>query len=150
MRTFLPRLSLSILALLLLSVARAGADDSAWLSDYKADLAAAKTSNKKVLMDFTGSDWCPWCIKMDKEVLDTDQFKAYAGKILVLMLVDFPQSKQLPQAVQDQNAGLQKTYAVEGFPTFILLDKNGKVLGTQTGYLDGGPSAFIAWVESQK
>jgi thioredoxin-related protein len=66
------------------------------------------------------------------------------------MLVDFPQGKQLPQKVQDQNAALQKKYEPEGFPTFILVDKDGKVLGVQSGYLEGGPSAFIAKIDSMK
>jgi thioredoxin-related protein len=101
-------------------------------------------------MDFTGSDWCPWCIRMDKEVLNTSQFKAYADKNLVLLLVDFPQSKQLPQKVQDQNNDLQKKFDAEGFPTFILIDKDGNVLGKQVGYLEGGPSAFIAKIDSMK
>jgi len=139
-----------VLAVLFLGLVRAGAQDAPWLSDYKAALAQAKTSNKPVLMDFTGSDWCPWCIKMDTEVLSTPQFKDYASKNLVLMLVDFPQSKQLPQQVQDQNNDLQKKYAVEGFPTFILVDKDGNVLGQQEGYLAGGPSAFIAAISGMK
>jgi protein disulfide-isomerase len=142
------RTSISLLALLLLVSLTARADD--WLTDYNAALAQAKSSGKPVLLDFTGSDWCPWCIKMDKEVLDTPAFKDYAGKNLVLMLVDFPQTKQLPQKVQDQNDQLQKQYATEGFPTYILVDKDGKVLGQQVGYLDGGPTAFIAKLESFK
>jgi protein disulfide-isomerase len=149
MKTTVLRPSLSIVAILLLGCLRAGAQDS-WLTDYKAALAQAKASNKPVLLDFTGSDWCPWCIKMDKEVLDTQQFKDYADKNLVLMLVDFPQSKQLPQNVQDQNNDLQKKFAVEGFPTFILVSKDGSVLGQQEGYLDGGPTAFIAKIDSMK
>jgi thioredoxin-related protein len=128
----------------------ARAADAPWLTDYQQALEQAKTQNRDVLLDFTGSDWCPWCIRMDKEVLDTQQFKEYAGKNVILMLVDFPQSKQLPQNVQDQNNDLQKKYAVQGFPTFILVDKKGNVLGQQEGYVEGGPSAFIAKIESMK
>jgi protein disulfide-isomerase len=149
MKTSVPRPSLWIVAILLLGCLHAGAQ-APWLSDYNAALAQAKASNKPVLLDFTGSDWCPWCIKMDKEVLDTPQFKDYADKKLVLMLVDFPQSKQLPQKVQDQNNDLQKKYAVEGFPTYILVGKDGSVLGQQEGYLEGGPAAFIAKLDSMK
>jgi len=149
MKTSVLRSPVWIVAILLLGCLRAGAQ-APWLSDYNAALAQARTSHKPVLLDFTGSDWCPWCIKMDKEVLDTPQFKEYADKNLVLMLVDFPQSKQLPQKVQDQNTDLQKKYAVEGFPTYILVGKDGSVLGQQEGYLDGGPTAFIAKLESMK
>ena len=150
MKTLIPRSIVWIVAVLLLGVVRAGADEGKWLSDMNQAVATAKSSNKNILLDFTGSDWCPWCIRMDKEVLNTKEFQAYADKNLVLMVVDFPQSKQLPQKVQDQNSDLQKKYSVEGFPTFVLVDKDGNVLGQQVGYLEGGPSAFIAKVCSMK
>jgi protein disulfide-isomerase len=137
-------------AVLLLGAIGARAQEGHWLDDYQKAVDTAKTGNKNLLLDFTGSDWCPWCIKMDKEVLDTKQFQDYADKNLVLMVVDFPQTKQLPQKVQDQNSDLQKKYAVEGFPTFVLVDKDGKVLGQQVGYLDGGPTAFIALLSGMK
>jgi thioredoxin-related protein len=139
-----------ILALLLSGVVRAGAQESHWLSDYSKAVDQAKTANKNILLDFTGSDWCPWCIRMDKEVLNTKAFNDYADKNLVLMLVDFPQTKQLPQKVQDQNNDLQKKFGADGFPTFVLVDKDGNVLGQQVGYLEGGPSAFIAKLDSMK
>jgi thioredoxin-related protein len=150
MKISIPRTSLWIIAVLLFGLVRAGAQEAHWLTDYNAAVAQAKTSNKNVLLDFTGSDWCPWCIRMDKEVLTTREFGTYADKNLVLMLVDFPQTKQLPQNLQDQNNDLQKKYAIEGFPTFVLVGKDGSVLGQQVGYLDGGPSAFIAKIESMK
>jgi thioredoxin-related protein len=150
MKTSNPRLYLWIIAMLLLGVVGAGAQEGQWLSNYNKAIDQAKTTNKKVLLDFTGSDWCPWCIRMDKEVLNTKEFKAYADKNLVLMVVDFPQTKQLPQEVQDQNNNLQKKFDAQGFPTFVLLDKSGNVLGQQVGYLQGGPSAFIAKLDSMK
>ena len=141
--------SWTVVALLLCN-ASARAQESHWLDNYNKAVEMAKTDNKNILLDFTGSDWCPWCIRMDKEVLDTPEFKAYADKNLVLMLVDFPQGKQLSQQVQDQNSDLQKKFGADGFPTFILIDKNGKVLGQQVGYVEGGPSAFIAKLDSMK
>ena len=136
--------------MLLFGILPAGAQQANWLSDYNKAVDQAKADNKDILLDFTGSDWCPWCIRMDKEVLDTKEFKDYADKNLVLMLVDFPQTKQLSQKVQDQNADLQKKFDAEGFPTFILVDKEGKILGQQVGYLEGGPSAFIAKLDGMK
>ena len=150
MKISIPRSFVWVLAVLLCGVVRAGAQEAHWLSDYDKAVEQAKTGNKNILLDFTGSDWCPWCIRMDKEVLDTKEFKAYADKNLVLMLVDFPQSKQLSQKVQDQNADLQKKFGADGFPTFILVDKEGKILGQQVGYLEGGPSAFIAKLDGMK
>jgi len=150
MKTRILNTPIWLVAILMLGCLGARADQPKWLDNYNAALDQAKTSNKKVLLNFTGSDWCPWCIKMDKEVLDTPQFKDYADKNLILMIADFPQSKQLPQKVQDQNAQLQTQYAIQGFPTFVLVDKNGNVLGQQVGYLEGGPSAFIALIEGMK
>jgi len=150
MKMLIARSSLWFVAALLLGVTGARAQEAHWLSDYNKAVDQAKTDNKNLLLDFTGSDWCPWCIRMDKEVLNTREFKDYADKNLILVLVDFPQSKQLPQKVQDQNSGLQQKFGAEGFPTFILLSKDGKVLGQQVGYLEGGPSAFIAKLDSMK
>jgi protein disulfide-isomerase len=87
---------------------------------------------------------------MDKEVLSTPEFAKYAQKNLVLLLVDFPQSKPIPQKVQTQNNALQQQYGIEGFPTFLVVDPSGKVLQKQVGYLPGGPSAFIAWLQGGK
>jgi protein disulfide-isomerase len=140
----------SLVAILLLGCLGARADQTQWLTDYNAALQQAKSSKRNVLLDFTGSDWCPGCIQMEKDVLETPQFKDYADKHLVLMRADFPISKPLPQKLADQNDKLQEAYGVEGFPTFILVDKNGNVLGQQVGYLDGGPSAFIAKLDRMK
>src|SRR5471030_1383064 len=109
-----------VLSLLLLVGSFALADDaSKWLTNYEKAVAQAKAENKLVLMNFTGSDWCPWCIKMDKEVLDTKEFKDYADKNLVLVEVDFPNSKPQTDEVKKQNGGLKDKYNADGFPTFI-------------------------------
>ena len=121
-----------------------------WTADYQKALAQAKAENKAVLLDFTGSDWCGWCIKMVKETLSQKEFTDYAAKNLVLVEVDFPNKKQLSDDTKKQNAELQEKYEAKGFPTFVLLDKDGKQLGKQVGYLAGGPSAFIAKLESFK
>ncbi len=145
-RTLVP-----MLAMLLLGGAGARAQEAHWLSDYSQALAQAKADNANILMDFTGSDWCPWCQRMDQEVLETPQFADYASqKKLVLMLVDFPMRTPLPQDVQTQNSKLQKQFGVDGFPTFILTDKDGNVMGKQVGYLPGGPSAFISALDGMK
>ena len=143
-------LRLFVSLLLLLTAAGAAAQQAHWYSDYKEAAAKAKADDRNILMDFTGSDWCPVCVQMDKEVLNTRDFAKYADQHLVLMVVDFPQGKQLPQNVQDQNNDLQKRYAVEGFPTFILTDADGNVLRRHVGYLEGGPGAFIAKLASMK
>ena len=118
-----------------------------WGTDLTKAMAQAKAEKKMVLLDFTGSDWCGWCIKFDKETLSTDKFAAYAKTHLVLVMLDFPNHKPQSAELKAANAALQKKYEVEGFPTFVLLNADGKEIGRQRGYLAGGPDAFIAKLE---
>jgi protein disulfide-isomerase len=120
-----------------------------WSDDYEKSVAKAKAEKKMVLLDFTGSDWCGWCIKLDKEVFSKAEFKSYAKDNLVLVEVDFPQGKRLPKKTQEQNERLQKEHGVRGFPTIIVLDSEGKKVG-QLGYEEGGPKNFIAKLDALK
>ena len=120
------------------------AQEANWMTDYDKAVEQAKTQNKVILLDFTGSDWCGWCMKMKQETLDTPAFKSYARKNLVLVEVDFPHNKPQTDAVKKQNGQLGQKFKVNGYPCFVLLDKDGNELGRQGGYLKGGPSAFIA------
>lgn len=97
-------------------------------------------------MDFTGSDWCGWCIRLNREVFSRPEFKDYATKNLVLMEVDFPQRKQLAGSVKQQNEELAQHYQIQGFPTIVVLNSDGKKVG-ELGYMEGGPEAFIAQLE---
>lgn len=121
-----------------------------WLTSLPNAEAEAKAENKIVLMDFTGSDWCPWCIKFDNEVLDTPEFRDFAATNVVLVQLDFPEKKALPDDLKKANDALQTQYKVDGFPTLVVLDKNGKEIGRQVGYSPGGPAAFIAKLEQFK
>lgn len=114
-----------------------------WRNDFPGALQQAQADKKLVLIDFTGSDWCPWCIKFDQEVLSTGRFADYAEKNLVLLKADFPRHTLQDENLRRNNAALQKTFHVDGFPTYILLNANGDELGRQVGYLAGGPDAFI-------
>jgi len=141
------------IAVLLLSccaLLQAGAVDRGWLTSVPEALAKAKNENKMVVLDFTGSDWCPWCMKFRKEALDTQAFATYASKNLVLVEVDFP--RRTPQAadLKATNKALEAQYHVESFPTFIVLSKDGRELGRQNGYHEGGPQPFIAKLENFK
>jgi protein disulfide-isomerase len=99
-----------------------------------------------VLLDFTGSDWCGWCILLDREVFSKPQFKEYADKNLVLVEVDFPKRKPMPDAMRMQNIRLAQRYGIQGFPTIIVLNGDGKVVA-ELGYMQGGAEAFIAVLE---
>jgi protein disulfide-isomerase len=123
------------------------AGDLTWGTDLPKALAQAKAEKKMVLMDFTGSDWCGWCIKFEKETLSTQKFADYAKTHLVLVVVDFPNKKPQSDALKAANKALGEKYGVDGYPTFVVLNADGKEIGRQVGYLRGGPDAFIAKLE---
>ena len=114
-----------------------------WRTDLPGALSQAQSENKLVLLDFTGSDWCEWCIKFDHDVLSTGQFAAYAQSKLVLVRLDFPRHTPQPDDLKQANDALARQFAVDGYPTYVLLSADGKELGRQTGYAEGGPAAFI-------
>lgn len=105
-----------------------------WEDDYDKTLAKAKAEGRSVLLDFTGSDWCGWCIKLDTEVFTKPAFKRFAKEHLLLVELDYPQLKRLPKKTQEQNAELKAKYGVSGFPTLILLNSEGKEVKRWGGY----------------
>jgi protein disulfide-isomerase len=119
-----------------------------WLTDLPAAKAQAAREGKIVLVDFTGSDWCGWCMKLKAEVFSQPEFEEYANKNLVLVEVDFPRRKKLSEEQQKANFALQEKYKIEGYPTLIVLDGEGKKVG-ELGYVAGGPKAFIAEFEKK-
>lgn len=120
-----------------------------WQTDYEQALATAKSTNKCVLLNFTGSDWCAPCIQMEKAVFRKAAFLNYAKENLVLVEIDFPRRKVIPEKVAKQNERLADQYEIEksGYPTVVLLSPDGKNLGQLEGYGDDGPADIIAWVE---
>src|SRR3954471_16135308 len=102
------------------------AEKAEWLTDLPRAKVQAKAENKLVLMDYTGSDWCGWCIKLDKEVFSTPEFAEYAKKNLVLVEVDFPNKKPQSAELKKANEALQEKYKIEGYPTVIVLNSEGK------------------------
>jgi len=117
--------------------------ESGWLNDYKKAQEEAKATNKVLLLNFTGSDWCGWCIKFDRDVLSKPQFKDYARDNLVLVELDFPRAKAQSPEVRKQNRELAQHYEVVGFPTIVVLNSDGQTLWKFDGYFPGGLEAFI-------
>ena len=117
-----------------------------WGTDFEAAKKAAAEKKLPILADFSGSDWCGWCIKLDKEVFSKPEFQAYAKDNLVLFLADFPRRTKIAPALEKANRALAEKYGVRGFPTVLLLDAEGKVLG-RTGYQRGGPEAYVTHVK---
>jgi protein disulfide-isomerase len=113
-----------------------------WITSLEEGIAKAKAENKTVFVNFTGSDWCGWCIKLKDEVFSKKEFAGYAGTSLVLVELDFPQRKAQTDEVKKYNKSVLQKYGVQGFPTIVIINKEGKEIG-RTGYLQGGPSAYV-------
>jgi len=124
------------------------AEGLTWSLDFDQALARAEAGKKMMLLDFTGSDWCPWCIKFDHDVLSTDKFASYAEAKLVLVLVDFPNHTAQSDVLRRANRELAEKYSVTGYPTLVVLNSSGKEIGRQVGYARGGPDAFITELEN--
>jgi len=127
---------------------QAGAEELQWLTDLPKAQAQAKKENKLVMLDFTGSDWCGWCIKLHKEVFSQPEFAEYAKKNLVLVEVDFPRRKEQTAELKKANQALQEKYKIEGYPTLIVLNGNGDQVGT-LNYMNS-PKPFIAKLDELK
>ena len=115
-----------------------------WFTDLDEAKAVAVKENKPILVDFTGSDWCGFCIKLHAEVFDKPEFEEFA-KGYVLVELDFPNKKPQPAEEKAKNKAIQAKFAVTGFPTILLLDaKTGEAFGRQSGYGPGtGPKAYL-------
>jgi thioredoxin-related protein len=108
-----------------------------WVTDYEGALKQAKKENRPVLMLFTGSDWCPPCMFMERKVFSTETFENYAKDNLVSLFLDYPQGKPQSDELKHQNAALMSQYAIRGYPTMILLSPEGKKLWEHIGYMQG-------------
>ena len=132
-----------LLMMLFAGCSKSGTSDNLnWKTDLNDALAVAKKENKVVLVNFTGSDWCVWCKRLSNEVFSKSEFEDFAEKNLVLVKIDFPKNIQQSNATKYYNQQLADMYGVEGFPTVILLDKNGRGL-LKTGYVQGGVDNYI-------
>lgn len=141
------------LALCLLAcwtVWQVNASEEGWLTDLSKAQAQAKSEKKLVLMEFTGSDWCPPCKALHKNVLATPEFKEYAGKNLVLVEFDFPRSKEQTAELKKANKKMSEQFKIEGYPTVIVLSSDGKELKKKVGYSGQTVKDFIADLESLK
>ncbi|MCK5676428.1 MAG: thioredoxin family protein [Verrucomicrobia bacterium] len=136
------------LIMLVVATVAAGAFASeGWETDFEKASAKAKAEGKHLLIDFSGSDWCGWCVKLDKEVFSQPAFKEYAKENLVLVLADFPRDKsKQSKELKTQNDKLAKKFGLRGFPTVYILDPSGKTID-KTGYQAGGPGAYVEYIK---
>ena len=118
------------------------AEESLWSEDFEAAKALAAKEGKDLLLDFTGSDWCGWCIKLREEVFDQEAFRKDAPKEFVLVELDFPEQKPQSDELKRRNERLKAQFGVEGYPTIYLAEARGRVYA-KTGYQEGGPEAYL-------
>ena len=118
-----------------------------WYSNLEDAIKVAKKENKPILLQFSGSDWCRWCIKLNQEVFFTKEFADYAKDNIVLVNLDYPRSIPQSEKTRAYNEAMLRKYGIRGFPTVLLLDKNGNVV-RQTGYRPGGPLEYIKHIKS--
>ncbi len=136
---------MSLILCVFISVANASEKD--WNNDLDLALKKAQKSKKAVLVDFTGSDWCTWCIRLHEEVFAKPEFNKWAKNNLELVVLDFPQNKPQNEDLKKKNHELAEIYGVRGFPTVLILDSNGKLIG-RTGYLAGGVKSYIKHLQT--
>lgn len=135
-------------ALALIALSSSFAFAEGWMTDWEAAKAKAKEEKKPILINFTGTDWCGWCIRIEKEVFSQKEFQEYAAKNLILMEVDFPKRKEQAAELKAQNKALDKEFKIEGYPTIYLLDAEGKKISEDIGYREGGPAAYTKYLQS--
>ena len=120
------------------------AADDGWLTDLPKAQEKAKAEKKLVLIDFTGSDWCPPCKNLHKTVLTAPEFTAFAKDNLVLVEIDFPNSKPQSAELKAANKELAKKFGITGYPTVVVLDASGKELFKKVGYGGTPAKAYVA------
>ena len=116
-----------------------------WKTNFEDAKVQAATENKNIVLVFSGSDWCGPCIKLDKNIWQSDAFKKESAKKWVLVRADFPKKKanQLSDELTTSNKNLAEKYNKEGnFPLVVVVDSNGKVIG-KTGYANVEPEDYI-------
>ncbi len=126
----------------------AGIDGETWLVSFDQAKVVAELTGRPILADFTGSDWCGYCIALDEQVFASDEFRDWARQQVVLLKIDFPRNRELPAPQARQNGLLKMSYGVSGYPSVLLLDPTGKRL-MKTGYNGLAPDAWCADIDRQ-
>ncbi|HMO04928.1 MAG TPA: thioredoxin family protein [Kiritimatiellia bacterium] len=134
------RPALFLIVLLVFATASRG---DVWLTDFAAAQERARREDKPMLLNFSGSDWCGWCIRLNNEVFSTPAFITFATQRFVCVLIDSPRRTPLPEALAAQNRALKQRFEVPGFPTILLTTPEGKTLARTGGYRAGGPQAYV-------
>ncbi len=124
-------------------------DGVKWYPTLEEALEVAKGTDKKIVINFTGSDWCNWCIKLDEEVFSQPEFIEYAKEKLVMVKLDYPQNTPQDENQKKYNQQMLKIFQVQGFPTILVADANFQPIA-KTGYVAGGAENYIKHLEEMK
>ena len=130
---------IAIFAAAAVSVAHAGD----YLTNFDAGKKKAAAEEKPLLVKFTGSDWCPPCMKLDKEVFSKSSFKTSVEKDFIVVVLDFPRKAKLPADQAAANKKVAKEYGLKSYPTVMLMDSKGKVFKTLSGYSGADSEAYL-------
>lgn len=126
------------------------AADVIWQTNMPQAFAQARAEHKLVLADFTGSDWCHWCKKLEADTFSQPEFLAYAKTNLVLVRLDYPNNLPQSDELKAANAVLAQRFKIDGYPTVIVMKPDAKVIWRIGGYLEGGPKTMIDGIEAAK
>ena len=131
-------------------VLQARAGEGEWLTDLPKAQRQAKAEHKLVFMDFNGSDWCPPCKALRKNVLTSEEFVAYAKTNLVLVDVDFPRRTVQTEELKKANQELSEKFKINAYPTIIVLNSEGEELSRDVGYGGESTKDFLAKLQKLK
>jgi protein disulfide-isomerase len=121
-----------------------------WIVNHEAAVKLAGEAHRPILVVLTGSDWCPWCVKLEREIFANQKFKDWAKENVVLLYLDFPQTRKLSKEQEKQNRDLQAKWGAEGYPTLFLLSEKGEKYDWKYGYNDGGIDNWLAYLDASK
>jgi protein disulfide-isomerase len=130
---------------LIISSGNLHADELHWTTNYQEAVAQSKKESKPLFLYFTGSDWCSWCKRMDKEILSTPDFIKLVGDKFVFVYIDFPEKKKLSDDIVKQNETLQDKFKIEGYPTIVILDPDQKEIA-KLNYREGGGKTYAEYL----
>lgn len=139
--------NLALVLFLLFSFSLSGQE---WIGDYKEVLSQASANDKPIVLVFAGSDWCAPCIKLERNIWQSNEFSTYASENYILYKADFPRKKanKLSKEKAETNGQLAEKYNPKGyFPLVVILNKGEEVLGT-TGYANVSPKEYISLINS--
>lgn len=131
------------LVVLLVAASASFAHAGDFLTDFETAKKKAAADKKPLLVKFTGSDWCPPCIKLNDEVFSKSSFKKAVEKDFVVVVLDFPRKTKLPEDQAAANRKVAEKYGLKSYPTVMLMDSKGKVFKSMSGYAGGGVDPYL-------